>query len=229
MIWSWYVLWPYPAAGGQTMLSWDREDLVCCRVARYGEPDRVGVQRALSLSLWLYTNLRDSSIHTFVQSAQASLPLKIISFVLMHILIVHAFTSTHWHMHPNKASHSVAFVKIRWTPGSAAAKLSWEDSNNCGLLYDPLETLVPCKDFMRTFCVSNMGFITELWMVAFFPKVLRDTPPPLSNKQQSCHAALVSSWFPLDRVLNQKLHNIGSFQAIQRLSSCSGPCSFFSN
>lgn len=86
----------------------------------------------------------------------------------MHILIVHAFTSTHWHMHPNKASHSVAFVKIRWTPGSAAAKLSWEDSNNCGLLYDPLETLVPCKDFMRSFCVSNMGFITELWMVAFF-------------------------------------------------------------
>lgn len=65
----------------------------------------------------------------------------------------------------------------------------------------------------------NRDFMPEWLMVSFFTKVLRETPPPsISNKQCSWHMVLVSSCFPLDKVLlNQKLHITDSFQSTQRL------------
>lgn len=65
----------------------------------------------------------------------------------------------------------------------------------------------------------NRDFMPEWLMVSFFTKVLRYTPPPsISNKQRSWHSVLVSSCFPLDKVLlNQKLHITDCFQFTQML------------
>lgn len=140
--------------------------------------------------------------------------LKIISFKLcMH---VHARTPTLTHTHSNRVSHIIAFLRMRWTCCSAATKPS-NFGRTVKIVACCSGTVVPCYDgdFMRAFYIFNREFMPEWWMV----EVLRDTPPPLSvsNKQQSWHTALVSYCFPLDRVLNQRLHNTVSFQATRSL------------